>query len=123
MIRKPFVSSVSPKFISFVILKALTVASVLLRRGALVIVYINELILLSAGEGDHIAFTPPLRGDPSFLIRSICIRGANDCALLGATMQFLPQVSLEILSVFLFSSKLDFGKQQVVMGPRWRSEN
>lgn len=67
MIRKPFVSSVSPKFISFVILKALTVASVLLRRGALVIVYINELILLSAGEGDHIAFTPRCGGTPAFL--------------------------------------------------------
>lgn len=71
MIQKPFVFSISPKFISFVILKALTVASVLLRRSALVIVYINELILLSAGEGDHIAFTPQLWEGPqlSYQIR------------------------------------------------------
>ena len=45
MIQKPHVFSISPKFISFVVLKALSVAFVLPCRTVLVTACINELTL------------------------------------------------------------------------------
>lgn len=68
MIQKPYVFLISPKFISFVVLKALSVALVPSCRTVLVTAYINELTLLSLREGHPQSLHPPAGGEtPGFL--------------------------------------------------------
>ena len=74
MIQKPYVFSISPKFISFVTLKALSLALVLPCRTALVIACLNELTLLSPREGDPQHLHPPAgEGTPALLSEALMI--------------------------------------------------
>lgn len=71
MIQKPYIFSISLKFISFVILKALSVALVLPCRTALVIACLNELTLLSPREGDPQCLHPPAGGGTPALLSEV----------------------------------------------------
>ena len=144
MTSKSFLFSVSPKFTPCIILKASEVASVLLGRAAFVIAYLNEHILPSPGEGLHRHCLNSQVERPSFFISASCIRGVNEYAALPEAAvnfplnfvyqwlglgrphsdlaEWIASFCLEMLSCFLFCVALDYGKQQVVMDPRWRSE-
>lgn len=72
MISKPFVFSISPKFISSVVSKALYVELGLLGGTTFVIVYVNEHTLLLSGEGNHLAFTPHAKLSYHMQLHSNC---------------------------------------------------
>lgn len=126
--------------VHFVTLKALSLALVLPCRTALVIACLNELTLLSPREGDPQHFHPPAgEGTPALLSEALMTapfqgllcnfrvvstnaESFRDHTEVLQNGQSLFSFSPEILSVFSFSSTLEYGRQQVVIVPRWRSE-